>query len=136
MPLECRSIVLALISKQLPEFLDRRRILDQMVPVVMRDLVPEMAHQRAVRLTHRLALTFALRRVGLRRVQRDEAAGMPGHDRRLPLPSVRRAREEIKRQSVGILRSACQRQPQPQQRVKKSMLGVLDLAPVYEILGI
>src|SRR2546430_11480100 len=45
--------------------------------------VPEMAEQRAVGFTHRFALTFPLRGVGLRQVDRNEAAGMPGHDRRL-----------------------------------------------------
>src|SRR2546430_17166470 len=79
--------------------------------------VPEMAEQRAVGFTHRFALTFPLRGVGLRQVDRNEAAGMPGHDRRLAGCAVRRVRQEIKRETVVILGSGCQRQPQPLQGV-------------------
>src|SRR5262245_47901311 len=129
-PLQRGGVVLPLVPEQLPELLDRRRILDQMIPVVMRDLVPEMAEQRTVRFAHRLALTLPLGRVGLCRVERNKAASMPGHDRGLARCALSGSGKEIKCETVWILRPRCQRQPQPQQRVKQAMLGVLDLAPM------
>ena len=52
-------VVLALVAEQPPELLERRRIPDQTVPVVVRDLVPEMTEQRAVGLAHLAALPLA-----------------------------------------------------------------------------
>jgi hypothetical protein len=61
---------------------------------------------------------------------------MPGHDRRLARRAVRRVRQEIKGETVGIFRSGGQRKPQPQQRVKQAMLGVFDFAPMHEIFRV
>ncbi len=102
----------------------------------MRDLVPEMAQQRAIGLAHPLALAFAFGRVRFRHVERDEAARMAGHDRRLVPFAVRRPRQEIKGEPVRILGSRRERQAQPQQRVEKAMLGVFDPAPMHEILSV
>ena len=64
-PLQRCRIVLALVAEHLPEFVDGGRIRDQPVPVIMRDLVPEMPEQRAVGLAHLRALALALDVVGL-----------------------------------------------------------------------
>ena len=102
----------------------------------MRDLVPEMTEQRAIGFAHRFALAFAFGGVGLRHVEGNEAASVPGHDRRLALRGAERVRQEIECETVGIFRSGCKRQPQPQQRIKEPVLGEFDLAPMREVLGI
>ena len=102
----------------------------------MCDLVPEMTEQRAVGFAHRFALAFSFGGVGLRHVEGDEAATVPSHDRRLALRTADRVRQKIECETVGIFRSGCKRQPQPQQRIKEPVLGELDLAPMREVLGI
>src|SRR3984893_13640920 len=102
----------------------------------MCDLVPEMTEQRAVGFAHRFALAFSFGSVGLRHVEGDEAAAVPGHDWRLALRTADRVRQKIECETVGIFRSGCKRQPQPQQGIKEPVLGALDLAPMREILGI
>ena len=101
----------------------------------MGDLVAEMTEQRAVRLAHRLALTFTLGGVGLGRVEGDEAAGVPGQDRRLLRRGTDGGRQEIECETVGIFGPGFQRQAQPQQRIEQSALGEFDLTPMPEVLG-
>src|SRR5207244_7440134 len=68
-PLQRCSIVLALVSEQLPELLDRGGVRNQTIPVIMCDLVPEMTEQRTVGFAHRFALAFSFGGVGLRHVE-------------------------------------------------------------------
>src|SRR5260370_39877172 len=99
-PLQRRSIVLALVSEQLPELLDRGGVRNQTIPVIMRDLVPEMTEQRAVGFAHRFALAFSFGGVGLRHVEGDEAATVPSHDRRLALRTADRDRQKRQGETV------------------------------------
>ena len=95
----------------------------------MRDLVAEMAEQGAIGFAHRLALPLALGVVGLRHVERDEAAVMPGHDRRRPARrpgSTGNQRRDRSDSSVLVVSGS----RKPQQRVEQPMLGGFDLAPM------
>ena len=67
----------------------------------MRDLVPEMAEQRAVGLAHGLALALALGVVGFRNIEGDEPAGVPGDDRRRLRRSIGRRRGKSKARPFG-----------------------------------
>src|SRR6185312_4262623 len=65
-----------LIAKQLAEGLQAWTVLDQAVPVVMPDLVTEVAQQRAVLLVLHLPLLFPVNIVGLGNIDRDEPVVM------------------------------------------------------------
>ena len=129
MALQRRAVVLALVAEQLPERLDVGRIAHQAVPVVVRDLVAEMAEQRAVGLAHLPPHALALGIVGLGEVDGDEAVVVAGHHR-LGRRAVRRQlRQEVERQPVlRILQLGLQRQPELEQRVEQPVLGELDPA--------
>ena len=101
----------------------------------MRDLVAEMPEQSAIGLAHGLALAFALGIVGLRHIEGNEPAGVPGHDPRMRRRGSDRIREEIKRETIGILQPGCQRQTKAQQRIEQPVLGEFDLSPMPKILG-
>ena len=127
----CR-IVLPLITEQSAKLLETRRFLDKLVPIVMRDLVPEMTEQRAIGFAHLPALTLTLGIVRLGQADRDLAALVAGHHR----CAVRQwRREEVERQSaLRVLVPGRQRETKPQQRVKQTMLGDFDLAPICCVL--
>src|SRR6188472_135640 len=101
----------------------------------MRNLVAEMPEQSAIGLAHGLALAFALGIVGLRHIEGNESAGVPGHDPRMRRSGSDRIGEEIKRETVGILELGCQRQTQAQQRIEQPVLGEFNLPPMAKILG-
>ena len=81
MALERRPIVLALIAEHATKLIEPGRIADQKIPIVVPDLVAEMAEQGAIGLLHRVALTLALGIVRFRQAERDEPAGVAGHHR-------------------------------------------------------
>jgi len=58
---------------------------------------------------------------------------MPGDRRRR---SVRRRRDEVKCEAIGIFGSCGERKPQLQQRIEQPMLGELDPAPMQQVLGL
>ncbi len=78
MGLQRLAVVVALIAEHLPAFLEPAGVADQHVPVVMADLMPEMAEQRAVRLAHGRAPPLALGVVGLGERHGDQPLVMPG----------------------------------------------------------
>ena len=68
---------------------------DQPVPVVVADLVAEMAEQRAVGLAHLGAPLFALGVVGLGDIERDQALVVAGQDAFATRPAADRIGEEV-----------------------------------------
>lgn len=68
------SIVPSFVPKQLSETLEDAHLpLDQHHPVIVPDLMAEMAEKRAIRLPHRTTPALALRVVGFGDVDRDQA---------------------------------------------------------------
>src|SRR3974390_2354879 len=92
-------IILPLVSEQRAEFTDVGRVLDQVIPVIVRDLVAEMPEQRAVGLGHIVALPLALDVVGLSQIDGDDTAGVTGRHR-----TARRRRKDIESEPLWILR--------------------------------
>ena len=70
-----------------------RLVLDEPFPVVVRDLVAEMAEKRTVRLIHLLPDLGADRIVGFADVEGDLAMVMAGQDFALPILAARRSRK-------------------------------------------
>ena len=99
--LERGHIVPPLVAEDAAEFIEMRRVGDQPVPIIMPDLVAEMAEQRAIGLAHLIAAALALCVVGFGQIDRDDAVGMAGHDpaNRSGSTSARNS----KRQTGGVL---------------------------------
>src|SRR5260370_41332132 len=98
-----------------------------MIPVIVGNLVPEMAEQSAIGFGQGLALAFALEVGGFRDMERYKPAGMPGDDRRSLRQSIGRRREKVECEAVRILHPRGERQTKLQQRIEEPMLGGLDL---------
>ena len=64
-PFQRRNIVLSLVPEQRAKFFVPRRFRHQTVPIIVPDLMPEMAEQRAVWFVKFLPDLFTLRIVGL-----------------------------------------------------------------------
>ena len=79
-PLEGLAVVLPLVPKR-PEGVEPVAAGDQPVPVIVADLVPEMAQERAVIFLHRMPPPLALGVVGLGHVDGDHPVFMPGEHR-------------------------------------------------------
>ena len=77
--LQRRRIVGALVAEQRAEIFDQLGVLDEPIPVVMADLVPQMAEHRAVRLVEPLTHRFAVRVVGFHDVHRQLALVVADH---------------------------------------------------------
>ena len=95
MPLLRRGIVGGLVAEERPKRFDATPILDQLVPVVVADFMPEMPQQRAIGFTHLLACLLTKGIIGLGDIDGDEPLTVPGED---ALPW--RAALERKRQSL------------------------------------
>jgi len=91
-----------------------------MIPVIMRNLMAEMAEQRAIGLAHRLALALALDVVGLSHIERDEAAGVPGHRPRRGCILGRG--KKIEGEAVFVLTARGQRQAKLQRGAHRFLL--------------
>ena len=94
------GVVGALVAEQLAERLVPARTRDEPVPVVVADLVPQVAEQRAVGLVQRVRGLLARDVVRFLDVDRDDAVRVPGHHRRA---AGRRAQEIEREPALGIL---------------------------------
>src|SRR5262249_54915588 len=97
--------VLPLVAEDGAELGHLRRSGNQMVPIIMSDLMTEMAEQRAIRFTHRAPLALAFGVVGFGDIDGDQSAGMPGDDRR-----GLRSGKKVKGKTVRIFAPGSQRQ--------------------------
>ena len=91
-----RRVVGPLVAEELAEAVEPRRRVDQQVPVVVADLVAEMADQRAVGLAHLGADALAHGVLGLLGVERDHAHLVAGHHVR----AARHVAEEVESQAM------------------------------------
>ena len=107
---------------RLGEFAIRR------LEVIVRDLVAEMAEQRAIRLAHLMAAALALGVVGLGEIDGDEPVVVSGEHR---LGAVG---EKIEGEAVRILEPGDERQAQLQERVEQAVLRGLQHAPMDEVV--
>jgi hypothetical protein len=73
-------IVRSLVSEELAETLGELFSTDEAIPVVVTDLVAEVTEQRAVRLTHHQADSFAHDVVGLGDIKRDQPLVVAGEN--------------------------------------------------------
>ena len=100
----------------------------------MRDLVPEMAQQRAVGLVHLAAPTLALGIVGRGQSDGDQAEVVAGHHRLDAVLALHVGEEVEGKPLVRILRARVQRQAELQQGVEQVVLRRFELAPAGEVL--
>ena len=103
------GIVPPLVAEDVAEDADIAGIGDELVPIIVSDLVTKMSEQCAIRLAHFAPLALALDVVGLRDIQRDQSAGMPGDH------LSRAGRKKIERQTVRIFGRGDKRQLETQQ---------------------
>src|SRR5215207_8015510 len=73
------AIVLPLIPEDGPAGIEMAANAHEQIPVVVADLMPEVAEQGAIRLAHGRAAPLALDIVGLAERDGDETLVMPGH---------------------------------------------------------
>jgi hypothetical protein len=99
-------------------------------PIIMGDLVAEMAEQGAVGLAHLVASSFALGVVGLREIYCDQPVLMSGQHRRRGIGN------KIEGEAVRILHSGGERQFQLQECIEKPMLCGLHHAPMDLIVAL
>ena len=118
MPLQRGVVILPLVSEHPPECLDGGCVADQPIPIIMADLVPEVAEQGPVGLVHALAPPLTFRVVGFGDADGDLAEVMSGHHFLAPEWIF----EEIEHQSLaGIFGSRDQGKPQRHKRVDEPM---------------
>ena len=131
-PLQAVAVVERLVAEQRTTGFEPVAVGNQAVPVVMSDLVPQMADQGAIRLVHVGARAFAMHIVGLDDVERDQAVVVAGHHRRAAVGCA----QEVEHQAVfGVLRFArSHRQAQHQQRRHQASLGHLDARPQHPVV--
>ena len=111
---------------------ERSAVPDQPVPVVVADLVAQVAEHRAVRLAHLLAHVFAERRIRLGDVERDDAFVVAGHDG-LAVGAL----QELERHAfVRPFLARRKRQIELVQRVEKASLGRFDARPREPVAGL
>src|SRR4051812_20374141 len=72
------AVIRLLVAEYVAEFADERRVRDQPVPIVVRDLVPEVPEQGPVWLAHLAPRAFAFGIVGFREIDGDEAIVVAG----------------------------------------------------------
>ena len=125
-------VVLAVVTEQLAERLEGTAIPDQPVPVVVADLVTQMAEHRAIGLAHLLAHVLAERGIRLGDVQRDDAFVVPGHD-----GLAVRALQEMKCHALARpFLARRQRQLELVQRVEQAALRGLDARPGGKVVSV
>ncbi len=93
-------------------------------------LVAEVAQQRAVRLLHALARTFAKSRVGFGDIERDHAILVPGHDF-LAGHILQKFERQTGDRGIGFRHRL---QLQVPQRIQQAPLGSFQPGPVHMIL--
>ncbi|KAF1057161.1 MAG: hypothetical protein GAK39_06368 [Variovorax sp.] len=126
------AVVGALVAEQRAEVLEPGRGPHQQVPVVVADLVAEVAHQRAVGLAHLGADALAHRVLGLLGIEGDDAGVVAGHHVR----AARHVAQEVEGQAMHrIGMAAHHRQPQREQLRDQAPLGLLELAPEFVVAG-
>ena len=126
--LERLTVVEAVITEHRTAGLKLVAVPNQNVPVVMTDLVPEMAQQRSIWLTHGNPTSFALSIFRLLECDRNLAFVVAGEDLRT---SARRwIGEEFKGQPVNrIFYDRRKWQNPPQQTVEQPMFSEFNLLP-------
>lgn len=126
------GIILPFAPKQFPETAEAGCVGNDLVPIIMRDFMPEMAKQRPVGFMKTEAPLFTLGIVRFGDVHGDQPVLMPGHYGR----NAGNIREEIELQCRAIfLGLALQGKPKVQQRINEPSLGEFDLVPTLEISG-
>ncbi len=132
--LERHGVVLRLVAEGLAKRVDPALLHDQAVPIIMADLVADMPHKRAVRLSHGLPSRLPLRVVGLGDVDGDEPVVM---SREHPLDASVRTRlvgDQVEGEAaLRVLLAIRPRQPPAHQGSNHVAFGELDLAPAFEV---
>ena len=128
MALERGGVVPGLVAERGAESLDPAAVAHQHVPVVMPDLVAEMAEQGAVGLVHARTAPLEFGRIGFGERDRHHAVVVARHHLR---PGVlRRIGQEFEGEAVlRILGPGLQRQPPAQEAVEQPVLGEFHLPP-------
>ncbi len=111
-------------------------VADQPVPVIVAELVAEMAEQRAVVLAHLDAHLFSLGGIGLGDVERDQAVVVAGqHMLAGRRAADQRIGEEIEGDAdlVAGVRLWADRQAKGEQRIDGALLGRLDPDPALAV---
>ena len=128
------AIVFPLVTEQRPEAVERARVGNEPVPVVVADLVPHVAQQRTVGLAQLGPSPLELDVVGLGQRHRDQPVVVAGHHPGRLIVSGVGQKIEGKATRL-ILAFGRVRQAQFEQRVEQPVLGDLELAPALEIAG-
>src|SRR5215207_10316729 len=97
-----RTVILALVAKNQPEAFQALVASDQHVPVVMSDLMPEVAEQRPIGLAHGLAPALPLGVVGLSDVDGDQAVVVARQDGRRQRRPFGRIGQKVEGEPVRI----------------------------------
>jgi hypothetical protein len=126
--LQSGFVVLRIIAEHGSTGVELGPVSHKNVPIVMANLVPEVAKQAAIGFGQFGAALFKLRTVGLRERDRHHAVVVPGHDLRPEMLGW--ICEELERQSMArVLGAGLQRQLPAQEAIEEPVLGELDVPP-------
>ena len=103
MPLQGGRVVRALVPEEFAEAVERDRLVDQPVPVVVPALVAEVTQQRPVRFAELQPSPLPFGIIGFDDVDRDHAIGMPREDRAGAFHKPIGVRQELEGQALGML---------------------------------
>src|SRR5580658_8875361 len=101
MTFERLTVVLRVVAEHGPAGLELAPVPHEYVPVMMADLVAEMAKHAAIRLVQLRPATLALGAIGLRQRDRHDALVVTGHD--LDARTLRRVGQKLESQTVAAV---------------------------------
>ena len=126
--LERRVVVLRIVAERRATLFELAAVAHQNIPIMVSDLVPEMAEQAAIGLGQFRAALLDLGAVGFRERDRHHAVVVPGHH--FGAGRLGRIGQEFERQTVGgILGAGLERQLPAKQAVEQPVLGEFDVPP-------
>ena len=128
MTFERLAIVLGVVAEHRPAGLELAPVPHEYVPIMMADLVAEMAKHAAIWLVQLRPAPLALGAVGLCQRNRHNALVVAGHD--LDARTLGRVGQKLEGETVAaILGPRLQGQAPAQQTVKQAMFGQFQLTP-------
>ncbi len=128
MALERRLVILGIVAERRAALFEPAAVARENVPIMVSDLVAEMAEQAAIGLGQFRPALLDLGAVGFRQRDRHHPIVVSGHH--FGAGRMGRIGQKLERQPVGgVFGAGLERQLPAQEAIEQPMLGELDVAP-------